>query len=565
MKKMISISLALCLLISCFSMLSASAADSFKAQTGGKTISLDVSNCDTPDVPTSWYLWSWADGQNGRLINGHGEDAKNVYFDDCEDNIVVVRCPWGETPNENWSNVWNQSGDAKIKGSHATVYWGDGEGAPLRVEWSGDMPSDNGNSGNNEGGNSSGTDVCYLNPAGYGSGESWYAWTWSSGSGGAWVEGVESGSLIRFDGLSEMVIFASASGYPQEDWSNVSAQTADLTKNPGETFTVTGTGMGEYRASYEGEWGSTPNENQNTNPAADNPWSYPTPSTEPYVQPGNKPAATPQAAPLTAEIKLNGEQVKKQSVTKEELTVSYKLTCAKPLVDAQATLYYDSTKLAIKSWSFPVIERVVIDNLTATPNAACFNFSSPVKPFDFSSGEVLVSAVFKVLPGASGNAAINLQVEELDTTDEVLVANSVVTSAGYSVVNSMKQVTLSESGKQIYSAPGTKTITAAKKNPLTLKAKTKAVKAKKLRKKSVSVKPLSIKNAKGKVKVVKVKSGTTKKIYKKIKVASKNGKITIKKGKYKKGTYKIKLKVTAFGNSTYKKATKTKVVKIKIK
>lgn len=562
---MISISLALCLLISCFSMLSASAADSFKAQTGGKTISIDVSNCDTPDVPTSWYLWSWADGQNGRLINGHGEDAKNVYFDDCEDNIVVVRCPWGETPNENWSNVWNQSGDAKIKGSHATVYWGDGEGAPLRVEWSGDMPSDNGGNGYNEGGNSSGTDVCYLNPAGFGSGESWYAWTWSSGSTGTWVEGVESGGLIRFDGLSEMVVFASASGYPQEDWSNVSAQTADLTKNPGETFTVTGTGMGEYRTSYEGEWGSTPNENQNTNPAADNPWSHPTPSTEPYVQPGNKPAATPQAASLTAEIKLNSSQIKKQFVTKDELTVSYKLTCAQPLVDAQATLYYDSTKLSLQSWSFPVIDRVVIDNLNATPNAACFNFSSPVKPFDFSSGEVLVSAKFKVLSGASGNAAINLQVEELDTTDEVLVANSVVTQAGVAVVNSMKNVTLTESGNRIYSSSGDKTVTTAKKNPLTLKAKTKAVKAKKLKKKSVSVKPLTIKNAKGNVKVVKVKKGSSKKLYKKIKVASKNGKITIKKGKYKKGTYKIKLKVTAFGNSTYKKATKTKVVKIKIK
>ncbi len=560
MKKMISISLSLCLLISCFSMLSASAADSFKAQTGGKTISIDVSNCDTPDVPTSWYLWSWADGQNGRLINGHGEDAKNVYFDDCEDNIVVVRCPWGETPNENWSNVWNQSGDARIKGSHATVYWGDGEGAPLRVEWSGDMPSDNGNSGNNEGK----TDACYLNPAGYGSGESWYAWTWASGSTGSWVEGVESGSLIRFDGLSEMVIFASASGYPQEDWSNVSAQTADLTKNPGETFTITGTGMGEYRASYEGEWGSTSSDtnDQGYNP---DPWVNPVPATQPYVQPGNKPAATPQAAPLTAEIKLNSSQIKKQSVTKDELTVSYKLTCAQPLVDAQATLYYDSTKLSLQSWSFPVIDRVVIDNLNATPNAACFNFSSPVKPFDFSSGEVLVSAKFKVLPGASGNAAINLQVEELDTTDEVLVANSVVTQAGVAVVNSMKNVTLTESGNQIYSSSGNKTVTTAKKNPLTLKAKTKAVKAKKLRKKSVSVKPLSIKNAKGKVKVVKVKKGSSKKLYKKIKVASKNGKITIKKGKYKKGTYKIKLKVTAFGNSTYKKATKTKVVKIKIK
>lgn len=53
--------------------------------------------------------------------------------------------------------------------------------------------------------------------------------------------------------------------------------------------------------------------------------------------------------------------------------------------------------------------------------------------------------------------------------------------------------------------------------------------------------------------------------YGKITVNKKNGAITYKKGSYKKGTYKVKLKVTAAGNSSYKSKTIVKTVKIKVK
>lgn len=102
-------------------------------------------------------------------------------------------------------------------------------------------------------------------------------------------------------------------------------------------------------------------------------------------------------------------------------------------------------------------------------------------------------------------------------------------------------------------------------NTLKVSAKTKAVKAKKLKKKKQTVKPLSIKDAKGAVNVTKVKKGSAAKIFKKIKVNKKTGAITIKKGKYAKKTYKIKLKITAKGNSDYNSKTLTKVVKIKVK
>lgn len=104
-----------------------------------------------------------------------------------------------------------------------------------------------------------------------------------------------------------------------------------------------------------------------------------------------------------------------------------------------------------------------------------------------------------------------------------------------------------------------------KPNPVKVTAVKKTVKAAKLKRTKVTVKPLKIKNAKGTVKVVKVKKGTTAKIYKLITVKAKNGAITIKKGKYAKKTFKVKLKITVKGNSEYSSKTLTKVVKIKIK
>ncbi len=103
-----------------------------------------------------------------------------------------------------------------------------------------------------------------------------------------------------------------------------------------------------------------------------------------------------------------------------------------------------------------------------------------------------------------------------------------------------------------------------KANPIKVTAKKKKIKAKKLKKKSLKVKSLKVKNAVGKVTFKKVKKGTTKKIYKKVKVTSK-GIIKFKKGKYKKKTYKVKVKITAAGNSAYYAKTINKTVKVKIK
>ena len=71
-------------------------------------------------------------------------------------------------------------------------------------------------------------------------------------------------------------------------------------------------------------------------------------------------------------------------------------------------------------------------------------------------------------------------------------------------------------------------------------------------------KAATVSKAQGKVTYKKV-SGN-----KKITVNAKTGKIMLKKG-LKKGTYTIKVKVLAAGNTNYSKATKQVTIKIKVK
>lgn len=117
-------------------------------------------------------------------------------------------------------------------------------------------------------------------------------------------------------------------------------------------------------------------------------------------------------------------------------------------------------------------------------------------------------------------------------------------------------------GKGNYTGTAVQKFTIAKaKNPMTVKAKKVSVKAAKVKAKNFSVKrakALTIKGAQGKLSFKKSKGK------KFITVNKKTGKITVKKGT-KKGTYKVKIKVSAAGNANYNKASKTVTVKIKVK
>lgn len=101
---------------------------------------------------------------------------------------------------------------------------------------------------------------------------------------------------------------------------------------------------------------------------------------------------------------------------------------------------------------------------------------------------------------------------------------------------------------------------AKKANPMTVKGKTVEILYTKVSKKTQYVtrkKAMAINKAKGKV-TYKKKSGNSK-----ITINKSTGKITVKKG-IKRGTYKLKVKVTAAGTSSYKKKTLTRTVTIKV-
>lgn len=95
-------------------------------------------------------------------------------------------------------------------------------------------------------------------------------------------------------------------------------------------------------------------------------------------------------------------------------------------------------------------------------------------------------------------------------------------------------------------------------NTMTLSASNKTVKYSKVKKAGQTVSPITVKKAKGKVKYAKY-SGT-----KNIIINKNTGKITVKKGT-KKGKYTIKVKVTAAGNSSYKKLEKRVTFKVTVK
>lgn len=98
-------------------------------------------------------------------------------------------------------------------------------------------------------------------------------------------------------------------------------------------------------------------------------------------------------------------------------------------------------------------------------------------------------------------------------------------------------------------------------NPITVKGKTVKLKRSVIKKKNKTYKRsalITVSKAQGTVTYAKVKGN------KKITINKKTGKVKVKKG-LKKGTYKVKVKVVAAGNSNYKAKTKYVWFKIKVK
>ena len=117
---------------------------------------------------------------------------------------------------------------------------------------------------------------------------------------------------------------------------------------------------------------------------------------------------------------------------------------------------------------------------------------------------------------------------------------------------------LTVKGKGAYTGSTTTTFKIAKaKNTMTAKAKAVKLSAKVLKERSIEFKPLTVKKAQGRV-TYKMVSGS-----KSIVVNEKTGKVTAKKG-CKKGSYSIRVKVTAKGTANYRALTKTLKLKVTV-
>ncbi len=171
--------------------------------------------------------------------------------------------------------------------------------------------------------------------------------------------------------------------------------------------------------------------------------------------------------------------------------------------------------------------------------------SSPTKP---NSNEAVVATVYK--PGEQAPDVPTPPTAPTTTaTEETTVAPATTASTAPTTVKPEPKPTTPKPSK----------VTTKKSNPIKVTVKTKTVKKSKLKKAKQTVKAITVKKAKGTVSYKKV-SGS-----KKLTISKKSGKITVKKGKYKKSTLKIKVKVTAKGTKTYKSKSITKTVKVKVK
>lgn len=253
------------------------------------------------------------------------------------------------------------------------------------------------------------------------------------------------------------------------------------------------------------------------------------------------------------------------------ITLSYNIVSDNPIMNTQGWLKYDHELLTLESFEISSLNNTVIN--TNQVNAVDFNSTEVTEMADFSKGGALFTAKFKPVTKEGYDSyatTIEVNIDELNANngkDVPLISGGKIAGDFVQVIN------LSDPYSEPTTAPTTvkptptpKKKTVKKANTIKVKALTKTVKLKKLKKKNQTIKnALKVTKAKGKLSYKIVKKGTTAKIRKFVKI-NKKGVITFKKWKKaKKGTYKVKVTVTAAGNKSYKKGSKSATVKIKVK
>ncbi len=206
----------------------------------------------------------------------------------------------------------------------------------------------------------------------------------------------------------------------------------------------------------------------------------------------------------------------------------------------------------IRGYEFDVTKTFVIGNATVDDDQAVAG---------------AVADLIEPLPETVANDTDKAKVEA------AVAAFNALSDAQKALISEALQAKLKaaeKSAQQYAAAQANKDKPQAKANTMTVKAKAVKAKAKKLKKKAMKVAPakaFAVGSPQGavtyKLLKVKAKKKLQKQAKKKIKVASDG---TIKLGKkLKKGTYSLTVQVSAAGNASYKPATKTVTVKVKVK
>ena len=173
---------------------------------------------------------------------------------------------------------------------------------------------------------------------------------------------------------------------------------------------------------------------------------------------------------------------------------------------------------------------------------------------DLANAKVTVAKSSYVYTGKAIKPAVTVK----SASGITLKSNTDFTVA-YSANTKVGTAKITVTGKGSFTGTKTATFKIVKAaQPLTVKAKSPSVAAGK----SIAAKnAFTTSKAQG---TLSYKNVSTDKTAKKFKVDAKSGKVTVPKGT-KKGTYTLKVKITAKGNANYKSGSKTVTVKVKVK
>lgn len=258
-------------------------------------------------------------------------------------------------------------------------------------------------------------------------------------------------------------------------------------------------------------------------------------------------------------------------------------TVPKTIVNGQFDLEYPSN-LKVESISVPKYIKNYMPNDVKSKHTIKMNFTDYGGGVDFTSKKLLMNVSFKVVE--SGEGKLNLSVEcvsyidaneikvikeDYETDVELQISEPIETAQDTSeeiipTSSSEEKETVAPTEEPTeYNEPTIEGSIAIKNNPVKVTVKNKTVKASTLKKRNITIKPFKIKNKKTPVTFKKLKKGTSKKVYKKVKVKRSTGAITLKKGKYAKKNYTIKVRIKAEPTENYHYKQIDKKIKVKVK